>query len=159
MADSKKEAAPDSFATLQKVLSKHYDSLVAAGSDAALLKSYSSLLKYLKQVNFLEKNRMFVDEQKASAGVSKKTPKFTNDEISNLPIGTIEKLINDQEVSRELLESIAIHRFKVPKGSMRSFSNRRMLVEKLMTLASNEAAHLIIDTVARGEPRSNPDQK
>ncbi|MGO9304923.1 MAG: hypothetical protein ACLP3R_14730, partial [Candidatus Korobacteraceae bacterium] len=65
------------------------------------------------------------------------------------------KLLNNEETPRSDLEQIAIVRFSVPSGSMRSFSNKRMLVDKLRTLVENERAHETIGEVARGNSRTD----
>jgi hypothetical protein len=72
-------------------------------------------------------------------------------------LSEIEQLVNRVDLSRKDLEHIAIQRFSVPRGSMRSFSNRQMLLDKLHSLISNERTHETISSVARGEGKALPD--
>lgn len=139
-----------SIKTLLKVLSKHYDILVSAGSDKTLLKEYSALLKFLRSMKREEFDRIFSRTSARLPKLPQSQPQFDDSEIVNFSIAQLDNLINEEGTSRKLLERIAIHRFNVPAGSMRSFSNRRMLVEKLLTLVQNEQAHSTIDSVARG---------
>ena len=149
MSDDKHAKNAGGITTLLKVLSKHYNILVSTGSDQAFLKNYSALLKFLRSAKREDINHIFFRPTALVQKLAQSEPKFTDSDIANFSIEELEKLLNDNATPRKFLERIAIHRFKVPQGSMRSFSNRRMLVEKLATLIRNEQAHATIDTVAR----------
>lgn len=141
---------PDNrIARLLLVLAKHRDLLAASGSDETLLKNFSALLKFLRSAKPEERNRIFFSSPKTVKKPLQAHPEFSDEEISNMPVERLEKLINEPAIPRKFLERIAIHRFKVPRGSMRSFSNRRILLDKLATLIRNEQTHRAIDTVAR----------
>jgi len=77
---------------------------------------------------------------------------LSDEKLRNASLDDIEKAVSDEATGRKDLECIAIQRFSVPRGSMRRFSNKRMLVDKLRTLINNERAHVTISTVARGQP-------
>ena len=61
MSDRKRTRGSRSIRTLLKVLSKHYDVLVSAGSDQPLLKDYSTLVRFLKSAKRDEIERIFSD--------------------------------------------------------------------------------------------------
>ena len=70
-------------------------------------------------------------------------------DLTTMPIDEIWQLAVSEGASRRTLERIAIERFAVPKGSMRSFASVPMLREKLMTLIRNDATHRTISHVSR----------
>ena len=74
-------------------------------------------------------------------------------EVAQLSLEQIERLVADEKTSRKTLEAIAIERFQVPRGTMRSFASIGMLKEKLTTLVQNERAHRTISSMAQ-HPRS-----
>jgi hypothetical protein len=76
-------------------------------------------------------------------------PEIALQALQNMSLDDLQTLVNDERVSRKQLERIAIERFSVPRGSMRSFSNKQSLVDKLRSLIDNERAHQIIGAVAR----------
>ncbi|HEL3180586.1 TPA: hypothetical protein UME25_002727 [Stenotrophomonas maltophilia] len=67
--------------------------------------------------------------------------RLSNDQIS--------RAISDGVFSRREMELLAIHRFGVPAGSMRSFPNLHILGEKIVSMVENENAHEVIREAAR----------
>jgi hypothetical protein len=141
---------------LLKVLTAHYHALVSARSDETVLTQYAALLRFLKSrsAQFLQypghaKHR--VPER------SRLSPTITENELRAASLDDLEKLVSDERTSRIDLEFIAIQRFSVPRGSMRSFSNKQMLVDKLRTLIGNERTHETIGAVARGQDKQRSD--
>jgi hypothetical protein len=140
---------------LLKVLTAHFRELVAAKSDGNVLRQYSALLRFLKsgKADFLEA-AAHTDQR---VGASRRLPSISEEELRRASLDDIARLVSDEATPRKDLEFIAIERFSVPRGSMRSFSNRRMLVEKLLTLIANERTHETISAVARGQAKGNGD--
>jgi len=141
---------------LLKVLTAHYHALACARSDETVLKQYAALLRFLRS-----KHASFLEEH----GKPKRTgterpllsPTINEDELRNASLDELERIVSDGGTSRKNLEFIAIQRFSVPRGSMRSFSNKQMLVDKLRTLIRNERTHETIGAVARGQSTSRTD--
>jgi len=128
-------------------LSEQRRVLVAAGCDPALADDYAALIRFLRRARPEELRRIFVGRSMDYGPPDKvDRPKA---ELANMSASELENLINDSGAPRKLLEQVAILRFHVPRGSIRSFSNREALVEKLLTLLRNEQAHSTIETVAR----------
>jgi hypothetical protein len=71
------------------------------------------------------------------------------------PLEELERIVADRTTPRSILESIAITRFSVPRGSMRTFMNKEMLINKLEILIENERTHLTIGAVARGNAKES----
>jgi hypothetical protein len=137
--------------TLLKILSAHYNALIAAGGDNAVLKQYAALLRFLKS----EKGRFLDDPDEAvqRTGAGPRLTGLNEEDLRRASLDDVVKLVNDDATPRKDLEYIAIERFSVPRGSMRSFSNRRMLIDKLLTLIDNERTHETIGAVARGQTK------
>jgi hypothetical protein len=132
------------------ILTDHFNALVHAGADEEILHEYSALLQFLRARRGKPLEAPVTSETKHNTST-----KFTENEIRSASLEKIAQIICDETSSRKDLEFVAIHRFSVPKGSMRSFSNRKMLVDKLQVLAANEKAHVTIGEVARGLPEKS----
>ena len=137
---------------LLKVLTAHYHSLVSARSDETILKQFSNLLRFLKR-----QNTDFLETSVSKKPESSRLPLLTPEELRGASLDDLDKLVNADATTRKDLEFIAIERFSVPRGSMRSFSNKEMLVEKLRALIRNERAHDTIGAIARGEAKQTVD--
>jgi len=137
------------------VLTAHFRALVSARSDDSVLRQYSALLRFLKsgKGKFLESS--FQAGHRADHGRPSAT--LSDEELRRASLDDLEKLVNDEATPRKDLECIAIQRFSVPRGSMRSFPNKRMLVNKLLTLIANERTHETIGAVARGQTKQTID--
>lgn len=144
---------------LLKLLDEQRRVLITANSDKKLIAEYEALVKFLKSASTQELKQIFTGLPVIGKSVIRDDPYLAHDQVSFLHIegdnflslstSELEKLVLDEKTSRRQLEQIAINRFKVPKGSIRSFSNRGLLVDKLMTLLLNEKAHTAIEAVAK----------
>jgi hypothetical protein len=133
------------------MLTAHYNSLALAQCDESILRQYSALLRYLRS-----RPDAFLDGRSPAnrhEDESTLLPTLFEQGLQTASLDDLQILVNDQEVPRKLLERVAIERFSVPQGSMRSYSNKQELVEKLRSLIDNERAHQIIGAVARGGAR------
>lgn len=136
---------------LLKVLAAHYRALVSARSDETVLRQYALLLRALKSNPF-----QFLDERgnaKAPSAGSRTLPTINEAVLHNASLDELEKIVTDDGTARKDLEFIAIQRFSVPRGSMRRFSDKQMLVNKLRTLIGNERTHETIGAVARDQEK------
>lgn len=138
--------ADDVHEQLLKVLTSHYRSLVESESREDLLKRYSSLLRFMKR-----EPAIFDREPKASSSALLPQVQASSQiDLKTISLSELRSYVDNEETTRKELERVASERFSVPTGSMRSFSSRRMLIEKILTLIENEQAHSIIGSVARG---------
>jgi hypothetical protein len=135
---------------LLKVLTAHFKALVSARSDETLLNQYSALLRFLRS-----QPRGFLSGHARAkrAETPQLSLNLSEEDLLRLSLADLERLVNDEATPRRLLESIAVQRFSVPRGSMRSFSNRQMLIDKLRSVISNEHTHEAIGQVARGQTK------
>jgi hypothetical protein len=139
---------------LLKVLTAHFHALVAARSDEGVLKQYSALLRFLKSDK--GKSLKLADQEVHRRDQNLLLPFLDQEKLRRASLDDLSRLISDETTSRKHLESIAIQRFSVPRGSMRSFSSKEMLVDKLRTLIDNERTHETIGVIARGSSNRTP---
>jgi len=150
IAPSKRPSvAGKKIAKLLKLLDEQHRVLIAAGGDKRIILEHGALIHFLKCATTSELNRIFAMSRTVPSQARSEPDLLPETELADISSGEVEKIIENEATPRRYLESIAIHRFKVPRGSMRSFSNRTMLVEKLQTMLRNEQAHVAIETVAR----------
>ena len=90
-------------------------------------------------------------ERFCKSSLSQRTASSPTEEISQLSINEIELLLESEHLQRSQLEQLAIHRFGVPKGSMRKWSRKEELRDKVLTMLSNEQKHRTIGEVARSK--------
>jgi hypothetical protein len=130
---------------LQKVLDAQLATLVASRSDEKIVADYRKMLAFLRASKF-----QLLDSTQPESDV---TPldallKDWAGFAQNATLNELEAIVSSEDTTRRQLEVIAIERFSVPKGSMRSYVNRERLVEKLLTLIRNEGAHETIGKLA-----------
>lgn len=148
-ASSKRQSTSGGkIARLLKLLNEQHRVIVAAGGNKQIISEYSALIRFLKSASAQELDHIFSTPSLLHSQQFYE-PELAETELVDISRSEVEKLIGNEATPRRYLESIAIHRFKVPRGSMRSFSSRGMLVEKLQTMLRNEQAHAAIETVAR----------
>lgn len=127
---------------LLRVLSAQYKVLSESGSATDLLEDYSQLLAEIRNLRSAS-SRNSTSRAKTDASITDVSLLLT------AGLDQLESLVNDETTSRRVLEALAVHRFSVPKGSMRKYSNKQLLVDKLSTLIQNERAHQTIKEIAR----------
>jgi hypothetical protein len=137
---------------LFRVLTEQYRTLSAAQADQEVLSKYNALIRFLRKASDKELHRIFGHAAPAAdkAGSGRRAP-IPDAEIANMTLSDVEKIINDESATRKDLERVAVYRFHVPAGSMRSFPNRDRLISKLLTFLRNEQAHRTIESVTRGQ--------
>lgn len=145
----------DTDGSLLKVLRAHFDSLVYAGCQESVLKEYADLLSALKSGSLSSRDKSLQNKRPDSHPPLR--AHIVEDDIRNASLDGIEKLVANEKTTRKDLELIATLRFSVPHGSMRSYSGKQLLVDKLRTLIRNERAHETISTVARAEVKKVSD--
>jgi hypothetical protein len=118
-----------------------------ANSDPELLNAYTAIVRYLHALPDYQIAKILGDKRAGSEARAKRDA--AEAAASSFSLVEIENILNSEETTRVQLEAIAIGRFQVPRGSMRSLGNIDNLREKLSTLVQNERAHAAISDVAR----------
>lgn len=127
---------------------------ILAESDAPsdLLDAYSRIVRHLNKQSVREIQKLMgIDRPPVDTDGTTISP----DILQRMTKAEVERLIASPDTPRKQLENVAVYRFGVPKGSMRSFSNVARLRDKLQTLVDNERSHDIIGSIA-GRSSSHP---
>jgi hypothetical protein len=128
------------------ILEANFRLLMHAGASKDVLETYSQILKHLKDVHF---NQISGGAKGAQSKPKRQKEIVSEEEIVNASLDEIERLVEDKDAPRKLLEIIAVARFNVPRGSLRSFSNMGLLRDRILTHIRNERVHQTISSVAR----------
>jgi hypothetical protein len=118
-----------------------------AKADDLLVKDLSSLVRYLQSMSNSQASHILEKAHRRSQE-QKKTYHDAISQVYNLSLDGILKIINNEDVTRAELESIAVGRFQVPKGSLRSLGNMDQLKTKVNNLIQNERSHQTISKLA-----------
>lgn len=135
------------YRKLLDLLETQRRALVTAGCSDEILDTYSLVLAFLKKLP--SSKIVELSGSKRSQSVGRQVRLITDFQATSLSLDEIEKIALDEKTSRKMLEEIAVFRFHVPKGSMRSFQNVEMLREKILVRVQNERTHKSMDEVAR----------
>lgn len=130
-----------------RLIARHLREMAAlievSGGKEEVVSAIGELATFLAKAPISEIEKLVSRRQPERKRVS------SREELESLRFEDIEGIVRDPETPRKLLEAIAVLRFGVPIGSMRSFSNISILREKLITLIENERAHTVIEAAAR----------
>lgn len=130
-----------------KVIARHLQNLSALNIDASGNAELSEALDLLSR--YLAKTSPAIIEKTIRQLSIKEHNYLDTVAIDALDWDDLEKMVKSVETPRRTLEEIAIKRFGVPSGSMRSFPKVAILKEKILTLIENERAHYVIGAAAK----------
>jgi hypothetical protein len=119
--------------------------LVEAGAAREVVSGLEAIIRHLHRMPEHQILRM-LGRAKGRSGQQEQERAI--EAASRLSLDDVERKLADEEISRLELEALAIGRFHVPRGSMRSLRNISILREKLETLVQNERMHATIANVA-----------
>jgi hypothetical protein len=118
-----------------------------ASADKALLDALEAIIRHLNRLSETQMLGIVAGREE------RKDRKLTDIEEARVAAGMtleeIENVLSSEKAPKARLEAIAVGRFKVPRGSLRSIGNIEKLRDKLATLARNERAHETIHSVAQ----------
>jgi hypothetical protein len=141
------ESSLEHFKAVIKILETERKLLESAQSSREILNIYTAILKHLRQLSPEEVHKLS-SQPRIKAQRDQVAPIFDL-HMAELALSDVERIVESENSSRKVLEAVAIERFRVPKGSMRSFPTVQSLKEKIRTLARNERAHQTILSVTQ----------
>ncbi|MGN7124228.1 hypothetical protein [Methylorubrum thiocyanatum] len=116
-------------------------------SDEMLVRDLSAIVRYLNSMSISQASHILEKAHRRGHDQKKNQAEdFT--QAYNLNLDDIQSIIDSENVTRGELESIAVGRFQVPKGSLRSIGNMEQLKMKVSTLVQNERSHQTISKLA-----------
>lgn len=139
------ERQRQSYRKVLRLLDTYGHLLSEAGAPKEILDTYSRITRFLRT-----SDRTVLGLQRTNTGRSKKKLEVPSGEtILAYSLDEIERLATDESTARKILEEVAVQRFNVPKGSLRSLSNMTLLRQRIMTHVQNERAHQTIGSIAK----------
>jgi hypothetical protein len=141
MTDKKKIVA-DFQATL-KVIEAQAHMLKEARSPSGITSTLDSIVQHLSKLTDAQIVRL------RATRTDKERIKSLWTKAASMTLEDVELALEDERTTRVHLEAIAVGRFQVPSGSLRSLQNVGFLREKIKTMAQNERAHETISNVAK----------
>lgn len=136
------------FRLLVKSLNNTLRGLELANSDPGLCLAYQKLLSFLTNNDARLAEEIFGTREITKRQNSGTDNLFSYDDIAQLSIEDIEKILLNNDLPKTSLAQIAEIRFSVTKGTV-SRSSREALCSKLRILIENEKTHQAIGRVAR----------
>lgn len=113
------------------------------GGSSEVSQALDGLCRYLAKTHVSEIEKVIYQSSEKANKVTEVAA------LDSLDADALDKLVRSVETPRRVLEEIAIWRFGVPSGSMRSFPNVGILREKILNLIDNERAHTVIGAAAK----------
>lgn len=140
------ESHRESFKAAVRLIDGHRRQLQEAGANEELISSLSAIIRHLHRMPSFQIDRLYGVRE---PGDARQRLERAIQAAEHLSLLDIEQSIEREDIPRLELEAIAIGRFHVPRGSMRSLGNLDRLREKLRTFVQNEKTHAVISEVAR----------
>jgi hypothetical protein len=138
----KKKITSDFQATL-KILEAQAQVLKDARSASGITSTLDSIIQHLSKLTDAQIMRL------RTTRPDKERLKSLWSKAASMTLLDVELALEDERTTRVQLEAIAVGRFQVPRGSLRSLQNIGFLREKIRTMAQNERAHEAINSVAK----------
>ncbi|KAA0573654.1 hypothetical protein [Azospirillum sp. Sh1] len=145
MKDEQKAIA--NFRAVVRMLDLQRKILAEAHADQGLRDTFSMLIQHLNGMSEAQILRVVGGRQYRDAVKFSKADAISK--AATMTLDVIEQVLADEKATRVQLEAIAVGRFQVPSGSLRSLRNIELLRNKIQTLVQNERAHEAISSVAR----------
>jgi len=141
------------FRLVLKYLEAQLRAVSNTPTDDEFRSDLASVLKYLRALDEKSVQSVLATKKAKSSKVRSGKPSH---EISDLKLSEISEMLLRTDVTRAELEGVLIHRFGVPKGSMRSLGSIERLKMEIMSLVENENAHGVIERIG-SEPLQRKD--
>ena len=141
-----KEDVVTDYKQLLKLLDSNYKYLLGANANSKILNNYKSLLKYLKSRQEHD-IKLILKVPKASRQSKPKT-ELSDDQINNLNLEEIQKLLENKNTPRKIIELVAVKKFDMSYSEVKSISNKQKFVDQLFSIIENLKTHDSIKRMA-----------
>lgn len=148
MTDDSKDLA--ALRAITKLLDTQRRILIDAHADPDIVRVLGALTRHLFNLPDAQALRIINGSRHGSLSAARRLSDAPK--MAALSLKEVESLTENPKTPRTILESIAVGRFQVPRGSLRSLGNIDQLREKIQTMARNEEAHATIAEVAKDGP-------
>lgn len=135
------------FRAAVKILDAQRRILIDSRAELELTEAMSAIIRHLHGLSDNAVQKIVGGPRHKESVKSRKDQEAAA--AADMSLAAVEAAINDVSTTRLKLEAIAVGRFQVPRGSLRSLGTVEQLRDKVSTLASNERAHETISSVAK----------
>lgn len=135
------------FREAVKLLDAQRRILLDAGAAPRVTDAISAIIKHLHSLPSASVEKIVAGSRYKDAVRSRRERAAAA--VANMTLDAIELAARDEKATRLQLEAIAVGRFQVPSGSLRSLGGIDQLREKIATLVDNERAHEAISSVVK----------
>jgi hypothetical protein len=146
---NRKEIDVVEFRAALRLIEDQRQMLKNARAEEGLTLAIEAILRYLHRLPPGQLDKLRGVHPKSTEAFKEK--QSYEKSVADLGLDDVQKILDDEDTPRYKLEGIAIGRFKVPRGSMRSMGAIDQLRETLRTYVRNERAHESISKVAQGQ--------
>ncbi len=146
-SEKKAKATAQRIRPLVRYMERQYMLLKSVEASQEVLETYLELLTFLEAITDDMCDTVF-----PSTKLSSNNPELplvveeSDESIQGFTAEHVEKLLNDDKSSRNLLDRIAKLRFGLTSSAISNLRNRDALIQKLKTMIKNERGH---DSIAR----------
>lgn len=140
---------PYEFRVALRLMDAQRRVLQDAKADPELLRAFEAILRYLHRLPPAQLERLLGHPRSASK--TREQRESEAHQVADIALSDVEKILKRETTTRSELEAIAVGRFSVPRGSLRSIGNAEQLKELIVSFVNNEKTHQSISEVARDQ--------
>jgi len=134
------------YKQLIKLLENNYNYLFGAKANSNILGNYKNLLQHLKSRKEHDIN-LIIGGSKSSK-LPKRKIELSDDQINNMSLEEIHKLLENKKTPRKVIEIIAVKRFGMSNSEVKSIGNKQKLIDQLFSIIENFKTHDSIKRIA-----------
>lgn len=144
---TERETPRHKYRTVLRLLDNQRRYLADVKADEELVLILGAIVRHLSTLSERQIAQI-LESSKAPQSPGVRLAKLA-DEMVDLPLSKVLEMLRDEKTPRFMIEAIAVGRFRVPKGSLRSTGNLQQLRDKVLAMAQNERTHETIVEVTR----------
>lgn len=131
----------DNYKFLLSILARHLQYLESVKADPELLKVFDHVLRYLNATPYRNMLEGQIGYQYWAPHYKTPDNSILDQNISQLSLEEVQRIIKDERSTRRYLEEIGIFRFGMTKSDVSKTKNKRILIDRLKSIIDNEMTH------------------
>lgn len=135
------------FRAAVRILDTQRRILIESRAEADIVDALSAIVRHLNGLSDTAVQKIIAGPRQKDMARARKEQEAAA--ASEMSLDRVSEALSNAETTRAQLEAIAVGRFQVPRGSLRSLGSMEQLREKISTLVENERTHQNISSVAK----------
>lgn len=156
-AEQDPEGILSTFSEIISILEKNLKYIDSLGMGEETVRDYRKVILYLKSRPLDEIGHILGKHPVKKKAAKKTEPEKNEEELANMTIEQVRRVLISPNTSRSCLERLASARFGVTRGALSSLRSRDALVTKIFTLLAHEGTHEAISRAAEGQADDRKD--